>query len=72
MKKRKMNKYISSGLLLISTVLFLEHLIDLPEIIQGFGLGLGICLELIGAFTSKYDMTKLKEFKKRILKSLTG
>ena len=72
MRKNKLNNFLKFGLLIIGMVLLLDHLLDLPEFIKGFGFGLGLSLELIGAYASKHDMTKFKEFKKRILKSIKG
>lgn len=47
MKNVKKNWYLSIGLLVIGLVLGVSHFIQLPDIIHGLGIGLGIGLELI-------------------------
>ena len=70
MKNNKMNHFLMAGLLVISITQILGHLISLPEIIQGFGMGLGLSLELFGVFANKHDLTKFKEFKRNIVKPI--
>jgi len=67
MRQRKMNWYLRVGILLVGVLIGLNHFIELPEALYGLGLGLGIALELIGAYAIKHDMHKAKEFKKRLL-----
>lgn len=63
---RKLNKYISFGLLINGFGLFSKQFFQLPEFINGFCVGLGITLILWGAYIQKHDITKIKNFKKKI------
>ena len=55
-------------MLCIATTLLLNHFIVLPEFVSGLGLGTGIGLELIGAYSINHDMSKLKSYKMNFLK----
>lgn len=70
MGNKKKNGFIRSGLLIICIVLILKNLINLPEYIQEFGMGLGISLEIVGLCANIHDMKKFKEFKRSIVKSI--
>lgn len=63
---RKLNKYISFGLLINGFWLFSNRFFQLPEFINGFCVGLGITLMLWGAYIENHDVTKIKNFKKNI------
>lgn len=70
MKNNQMNSYLILGLFICSIVLFFNRFIGLPEIISGFGLGIGIALELIGVYSMKHDITKIKKFKKSLIRKI--
>ena len=61
------NWYLSTGILLIGVLIGIDHFTELPDFLYGLGLGLGIALELIGAYAVRHNMKKIKEFKKRAL-----
>jgi len=65
-----MNIYLKAGLLLVGALLAINHLIILPHFLFGLGLGLGIALELIGAYAARHDMENVKKFKKRLFHSI--
>ena len=60
---KKTNRCICIGTLCCATTVLLNHFIALPEIVSGLGLGTGIGLELIGAYSINHDMSKLKNYK---------
>ncbi len=64
---RKLNNYIRSGLLIYVLCLFLKEFFHLPEFLSGFCLGLAIALMLWGGYIENHDITKIKNFKKRLL-----
>lgn len=70
MKNNQMNSHLILGFFICSIVLFFNRLIGLLEIISGFGLGIGIALELIGVYSMKHDITKIKNFKKSLIRKI--
>ena len=66
--KNKMNWYLKSGLLISSIVIGVNHIIELPGSIHGFGIGVAIALELVGIYSLRHDMTKIKNFKKNLFR----
>jgi hypothetical protein len=67
MINNKRNWYLSIGILLIAAEIGINHFVKLPELVNGFALGLGIGLELIGVYTINNDMSRIKKFKRNIL-----
>lgn len=70
MKNNRLNKYIIWGLLINSIILSVKQFINIPESISGFGMGLGIALEIFGIYFIKHDITKIKNFKRNLIKKL--
>jgi hypothetical protein len=62
----KTNWYLRAGLLLVGVLLGVNHFFELPHLVYGLGLGLGIALELIGLYAINHDLKKIRECKKRI------
>lgn len=69
MKKDKMNKYIRWGLLFNSLCLGIKQFIVIPDTITCFVIGMGLSLLIFGIYAANYDITKLKKWKKSILKN---
>lgn len=70
---KKYNYFISAGLLIISLMLILKHFaIQLPDFIQGFGYGIGIALELMGAYLVNHDISKIKNYKRKLWRNIIG
>lgn len=72
MKNNNVNLFLSLGLLTIGIVIGFNHFIELPHFIYGFGLGVGLTLELIGMYFSKHDITKVRVLKRNLFKRLFG
>lgn len=70
MKNNKMSWHLSLGLVIIGIVFGISEFIELPDIIHGFCLGVGIALELIGLYTTNHDIAKIKNFKKGLFRKL--
>lgn len=68
MKNKQMNLYLILGLLINSIIFSVNHFIELPDFISSLGIGIGICLELIGLYSINHDITKIKNFKKNLIK----
>ncbi|MBE6053468.1 MAG: hypothetical protein E7212_06060 [Clostridium sartagoforme] len=64
---KKLNNYISTGLLIYGLYLFSNQFIKLPEFLNGFSIGLAILLMLWGNYIENHDITKIKKFKKDLL-----
>ena len=65
------NKFLKIGLVIITIMLILHiHLINLPDFFEGLGYGIGIALELIGIYSMNHDVSKLRNFKKEVLKKM--
>jgi hypothetical protein len=65
---KKLNNFLYIGLLIVGAIQFLNHLVDLPHFIYGLGLGIGLSFELIGVFTMKYDISKIRKYKINLLR----
>ncbi|NFV12208.1 hypothetical protein FDG09_04530 [Clostridium sporogenes] len=66
---KKSNKILIIGIFIITIITSLRYLsIQLPEYILGFGYGLGIAFELIGAYSLNYDISKIQNFKRNFIK----
>lgn len=72
MKCGQTNKYTAIGIFIVGVTLLLKHLLGLPEIINGFGLGLGIALEFVGLIDGCREQNRLRKFKSSILRNVTG
>jgi hypothetical protein len=66
----KMTRYNAFGTLFIAIGLFGHNIITLPDFVLGFCLGVGIALNLIGAYAIRHNITKLREFKKNLVKKM--
>ncbi|NRD77842.1 hypothetical protein HPT25_10520 [Bacillus sp. BRMEA1] len=68
-----LNNFYRIGVLIVAIMLLL-HLfsIHLPDFIEGLCIGIGIALELIGIYTMKHDISKLRNFKMKIVKKVFG
>ncbi|VYT97645.1 hypothetical protein [Clostridium tertium] len=64
---KKLNNYIAFGLLINSFWLSSRYLFPLPEFINGFCVGLGTTLILWGAYIENHDISKIKDFKRKVL-----
>lgn len=70
MKDNKMNKYMGCGLLINSIIMTTKHIIEIPEIVACFGMGIGISLLILGIYVMNHDITKVKNFKRNLIKKL--
>ena len=59
-----MNKYMVLGLLIIS----IKYLINIPNALACFSTGMGIVLLIFGLYAMNHDITKLKDWKKNLVK----
>lgn len=66
MNRMRTNKFLIVGAILICSVFLLKHTIGLHDFFEGFGLGLGIVLELYGVLTLKSDRLKFRNFKRKL------
>lgn len=64
---KKSNNYLLFGLLINSFWLASRYLFPLPEFINGFSVGLSITLILWGAYIESHDISKIKDFKRKVL-----
>lgn len=67
---KKLNNYISLGLLFNCIFLFGNCTNLLPEFIKGLCVGLGFILIFIGIYSESHQISKLKTYKKNILNRL--
>ncbi len=66
-----LNNFFRVGSVIIAIMLLLHlYSIQLPDFIEGLMLGSGIALELIGIYTMKHDISKFRNFKKKLLKKV--
>lgn len=70
MKRIGNNKLLSIGISVIGIALLLKYITQVPDSIYGFLTGLGIGIELLGIYSLNHDISKLKNFKKKLLKKL--
>lgn len=66
---KKSNLLFIIGALIVGIMMILRELsIKMPDFVEGLGLGMGIACELMGAYAMNHDLSKLRNFKKRLLK----
>lgn len=70
MKRNERNIYFIIGYIAYFIYLGIGHFIELPDMISGFCAGLSIVMLLIGAYTSRHDVNKLREFKRKLLRNI--
>lgn len=70
MKGSKSNKYLVISNISAFIYLFIGHFIKLPDIVEGFCVGICIALYPIGLYALKHDLSKVKQFKKRLVGKL--
>ncbi|OQA14750.1 MAG: hypothetical protein BWY62_00918 [Firmicutes bacterium ADurb.Bin356] len=68
MKSVQTSKYTAIGILIIAVTLLLKHLIMLPELLNGFGMGLGIALEIVGLVDGCRGQNRLRNAKLSLFK----
>lgn len=70
---RKPNKLLALGVFIVGMSLSLKHFgIHISEFVESVILGLGIGLELLGLYSAKHDISKLRERKLKFIKKLLG
>ena len=68
MKNNKMNKYIIWGLLINSLSIVIKQFIEIPDVIACFATGMGLSLLIFGLYAMNHDVSKLKNWKKNLVK----
>ncbi|MDV3427165.1 MAG: hypothetical protein LIR50_08285 [Bacillota bacterium] len=69
---KKLNNYHRIGLLLIAINLSSSEFSILPDVLNGFCLGAGTALTLIGVYAYNHDMSKIRNYKIKLLKKCFG
>lgn len=69
---KKFNNYHKIGLLLIAVNLSSSQFNILPDFLNGFILGAGITITLIGAYAYNHDMSKIRNYKIKLIKRCLG
>lgn len=64
---KKLNNFIAFGMLFNGVFIFSTRTDLIPDIIAGLCAGVGIGLTLLGIYSINHDISKLKDYKKRIL-----
>lgn len=64
---KKMNNYICYGLLLNGIWILSIRFNLLTDFIEGVMVGLGLLFVIIGMYYEKYDISKIKNYKKKFL-----
>lgn len=70
MKNNKLNKYIRFGLVLNIIIMSSKQFIEIPDGIYCFGMGVGIAMIIYGAYITRHDTTKVKMFKRNLVKKI--
>lgn len=61
------------GIFLVGLSFILKHLVgQIPDFIIGLLLGTGVGLELLGIYAMRHDLSKFRNFKKRMFNRLIG
>ena len=66
---KKINNYIAFGLLFNGLFILGNNFNVMPELVKGVLAGLGIGFCVYGALSQKYDVLKIKNYKKKLLKN---
>lgn len=66
------NIYMSLGLLISSSYLFLNNFSAIPDFFQGLITGLGIGLMMVGLYSKNHDLSKFKKFKYNLFNKVFG
>lgn len=69
---KKLNNYITIGLLLNGIFLISNRFNLLPDFFQGFCVGLGIVLIFFGMYTQKQKANNIRKYKKDLLNNALG
>lgn len=67
MMEKKLNWQLTFGLVIFGCISILKQFVELPEFICGLGYGLSISLEVYGMMLMKRDMTKVRNFKRKLI-----
>lgn len=67
---RKLNNYIRFGLLVYVIWLLFKQFFQVPELLNGLCSGIGISLMLWGTYIENHNISKIKNFKRKIFSSL--
>ncbi|GFP75354.1 hypothetical protein [Clostridium fungisolvens] len=67
---RKLNNYLCVGLLINGIWLISSHFNLLPDFIEGLCVGAGLSLILMGLYAENHDISKLKNYKRTLLKKV--
>ena len=70
MKRCESNKYLVISNISAFIYLFIRHFIKIPDVVEGFCVGICIALYPIGLYALKRDLSKVKQFKKRLIGKL--
>lgn len=66
MKRCKSNKYLVLASFSGFILFFIGHFIKLPDILEGFCVGICIALYPIGIYTLQHDAGKIQKFKRNL------
>lgn len=67
MKRVKLNKYLAAASFFTFIYFAVGHFIQLPDIIEGICFGACIVLYSIGLYALNHDISKLQNFKKKLI-----
>ncbi len=70
MKNNKINKYIIWGSLINTITLSSKQFTEVPEGLSCFAMGAGVALMIFGLYSMNHDTTKIKDFKRNLVKKL--
>lgn len=69
---KKLNNYIYFGVFFNGLWLLSNHLIFLPDFIEGVCVGVGLTFTLIGIYAVNHDISALKKYKKTLFNRAFG
>lgn len=64
------NKFLRIGALFWVLFLFTKNILNVPEVVSGFLIGISIAGYIVGIYGVHHDASKLKEWKKSLFKRL--
>lgn len=67
---KELNNYIRFGILFYGVFLIFNCINIIPEFIKGLCVGIGSALIFLGIYSEKHDMSKLKNYKKKLFKKV--